>query len=210
MDEHTATTSTTTHTTATPSAARAFIERQLPVSKLSKESYKERKSNMGQTLTALGKWWGRKPLVLVRAIIQGLLLPDTDDTDADRETFLALMTMDDDGMLRRLDAMPAAKIYGMLTPREQAEYFTTEGGKLAWRRETGKLDRKSVTHRAFLRMGYDERLLYCKRPEEIDGPSPEAWQRINAHLGTQATSLAELVAELGARRFGGVPRVGDV
>ncbi|MGI9047324.1 MAG: DUF1156 domain-containing protein [Burkholderiales bacterium] len=52
--------------------APCFIETQFPVSKLSKESYKERKANYSQTLTGLGKWWGRKPLVLVRATILGL------------------------------------------------------------------------------------------------------------------------------------------
>src|SRR5205085_12380697 len=82
-------------------ATTSFIETQFPVSKLSKESYKERKAGAGQTLTGLGKWWGRKPLVLVRAAILGLLLPATDDPATDRETFLALMTMDDDGLLRR-------------------------------------------------------------------------------------------------------------
>ena len=80
---------------------RSFIEVQFPVSKLSKESYDERKAVQTQTLTGLGKWWGRKPLALVRAIILGLLLPATDDPEGDRRTFLALMTMDDDGMLRR-------------------------------------------------------------------------------------------------------------
>ena len=45
-------------------ATQAFIEAQFPVSKLSKESYKERKANYSQTLTGLGKWWGRKPLIL--------------------------------------------------------------------------------------------------------------------------------------------------
>lgn len=48
--------------------ARSFIETQFPVSKLNKESYKERKANHGQTLTGLGKWWGREPLVLVREL----------------------------------------------------------------------------------------------------------------------------------------------
>ncbi len=38
--------------------SRSFLEAQLPVSKLSKESYDERRSNQGQTLTRLGKWWG--------------------------------------------------------------------------------------------------------------------------------------------------------
>ena len=35
---------------------QSFIERQFPVSKVSKESYKERMANNGQTLTGLGKW----------------------------------------------------------------------------------------------------------------------------------------------------------
>ena len=61
----------------------SFIEKQFPVSKVSKESYKERKANNGQTLTGLGKWWGRKPLVLVRAAILGCLLPATDNPKKD-------------------------------------------------------------------------------------------------------------------------------
>ena len=58
---------------------KAFIEEQFPVSLISKESYKERKANLGQTLTGLGKWWGRKPLILVRAAIIGLLMPASDN-----------------------------------------------------------------------------------------------------------------------------------
>ncbi len=54
---------------------RTFIESQFPIARLSAESYKERKANLGQTLTGLGKWWGRKPLILVRASILGLLMP---------------------------------------------------------------------------------------------------------------------------------------
>ena len=53
--------------------APSFIETQFPVSKLSKESYKERNAKQGQTLTGLGKWWGRKPLVMVRATLLGVL-----------------------------------------------------------------------------------------------------------------------------------------
>ena len=59
----------------------SFIEKQFPVSKISKESYKERKANNGQTLTGLGKWWGRKPLVMVRAAILGSLMPASDNPD---------------------------------------------------------------------------------------------------------------------------------
>ena len=50
----------------------AFIETQFPIARLSAESYKERKANNGQTLTRLGKWWGRKPLILVRAAVREL------------------------------------------------------------------------------------------------------------------------------------------
>ena len=67
---------------------QSFIERQFPVSKVSKESYKERKSSQGQTITGLGKWWGRKPLTLVRTAILGCLLPATDNPEKDMETFL--------------------------------------------------------------------------------------------------------------------------
>jgi hypothetical protein len=45
---------------ATLTDTGSFIEAQFPVSRVSKESYKERKSNRSQTLTGLGKWWGRK------------------------------------------------------------------------------------------------------------------------------------------------------
>ena len=69
---------------------KSFIESQFPVSKISKESYKERKSAQGQTLTQLGKWWGRKPLILVRAAVLGLLLPATDNHKKDLEIFLKL------------------------------------------------------------------------------------------------------------------------
>ncbi len=82
-------------------SAVCFMETQFPVSKMSVESFKERTAKQGQTLRGLGKWWGRKPLVLCRASILGLLLPATGDPKKDREVFLRLMTMDEDGLLRR-------------------------------------------------------------------------------------------------------------
>src|SRR5215207_4652794 len=89
---------------------QSFIETQFPVSKLSKESYKERKSNNSQTLTGLGKWWGRKPLILVRATLLGLLMPASNDPVGDREIFLKLLTMDPEGLLRRFRGIPPKKI----------------------------------------------------------------------------------------------------
>jgi putative DNA methylase len=84
--------------------APAFIEQLFPVGRLSAEAYKERKAGAGQTLTALGSYWkGRKPLILVRAVVLGCLLPATDDPAADLDIFLKLMAMDDAAFGRRFD-----------------------------------------------------------------------------------------------------------
>lgn len=45
----------------------AVIETQFPIARLSAQACKEREANNGQALTRLGKWWGRKPLILLRA-----------------------------------------------------------------------------------------------------------------------------------------------
>lgn len=191
-------------------APRSFIEVQFPVSKLSKESYNERKAAAGQTLTGLGKWWGRKPLVLVRGIILGLLLLVTDKSEKDREVFLALMTMDDDGFLRRLQRpIPAKDVYDLLPPHDRRTAFEVRGNTVRWRSGLSQEDRRHFQIRARRGMNYDRKLESCLRPEEIDGPSSEAWEGINAHLGTTASTLPELVRELGERRWGRAPRVGD-
>lgn len=154
----------------------AFIETQFPIARLSAESYKERKANNSQTLTRLGKWWGRKPLILVRASILGMLMPASDDPKRDREIFLKTLTMDEDGAWERC--------------------------KPAVRRKLGR--------DAFDALPYAERIKHCERPENVAGPSEAAWAEINAHLGTKAASLPELVEQLGQRAFGHTPRVGDV
>ena len=197
---------------ANPATCLSFIETQLPVSRLSKESYKERKANYSQTLTGLGKWWGRKPLVMVRAVILGLLMPASADPRKDREVFLALLTMDEEGLRRRKTRnIPLKEVWRWLTPSEHAEWFAEGGGpeRPKLRKRTNAAARVRLQRLVFDRMGYDEKLKWCDRPEQIDGPSPEAWKAINAHLGTSAASLPALVRELGERRFGRAPRVGD-
>ena len=196
----------------TSPAPTSFIETQFPVSRLSKESYKERKANNSQTLTGLGKWWGRKPLVMVRAVILGLLMPASPDPQKDRRVFLALMTMDDDGLRRRKRRnIPLKEVHARLTPEERGEWFIpdVDPNRPKYRKGVKRADKKRLQLVVFDRMSYDEKLKWCDRPEQIDGPSEEAWQTINAHLGTSATSLPDLVRELGERRFGRVPRVGD-
>lgn len=154
---------------------QSFIETQFPIARLSAESYKERKANNGQTLTRLGKWWGRKPLVLVRAAILGMLMPASSNAKKDREIFLKILTMDDAGAWER--CKPAAK--------------------------------RKTSQDAFSSLPYAERIADCERPENVEGPSPSAWVDINAHLGTKANSLPELVEQLGQQIFGHIPRVGD-
>ncbi|MCX7411764.1 MAG: DUF1156 domain-containing protein [Planctomycetales bacterium] len=190
----------------------SFIETQFPVSKMSVESYAERRANQSQTITGLGKWWGRKPLVLCRATILGLLLPATDNPPKDRDVFLRLMTMDDDGMLRRKSVnMTAKDLFSRLPPGDRARYFEpgSNDEKAKLKRGLSQDDKNELQRRVFQSLSHDERLEYCDRPEQIDGPSPASWVIINSHLGTRASSLPELVAELGERRFGHVLRVGD-
>ena len=195
--------------------ARCLMEHQFPVSKVSMESYKERKANYSQTLTGLGKWWGRKPLVLVRATLLGLLLPASDDPVKDREIFLKLMTMDEEGLLLRKDkSISQARLLEELRkmpPSVQTRFLDPETPPENPRlnRRLSREEKAELQRLVFERMPYSEKLQYCLRPEQIEGPSPETWKEINSHLRTDATNLTELVQELGQRRFGHRPRVGD-
>ncbi|WP_158907935.1 anti-phage-associated DUF1156 domain-containing protein [Rectinema subterraneum] len=187
-----------------------FIEIQFPIARLSAESYKERKAGSGQTLTGLGKWWGRKPLILVRASLLGLLMPASGDPEKDRQIYYKILTMDEDGLWRRkTKTMSAANIAQRLEPREYEGLIERRGGTASWVRGVTKADKNRLERIAFARLPYEEKLAYCCRPEEIEGPSPEAWMDINAHLGTSAHSLPELFEQLSQKAFGHRARVGD-
>src|SRR6056297_2915371 len=85
--------------------APALIEKVFPAQKVSFEAQRERKAGAGQTLTALGSYWkGRKPLILVRAIVLGILLPRTEDEEQDLLVFEKLMAFDSGGLARRVFA----------------------------------------------------------------------------------------------------------
>lgn len=209
----------------------AFIETQFPIARLSAESYKERKAGASQTLTGLGKWWGRKPLILVRASILGMLMPASSNPQKDREIFLKILTMDDEGTWQRCKGeIPAAAWREAASPIMQDEYFGARGFKQGisdeekaevcaqiWealsterQRALDAQRRRPVPDRArFDAMPYADRIKHCERPENVAGPSATAWCEINAHLGTAASSLVELVEQLGQRTFGHTPRVGD-
>lgn len=190
----------------------SFIEKQFPVSKVSKESYKERKANNGQTLTGLGKWWGRKPLILVRAAILGCLMPCSDNPKADMDIFLKILSMDNDGLIdRKQKSLSAKELYEIAQGNKHFrqflnEWFEVDGAKVKIRNGQDKND---IEMRLFKTLGYDDKLKYCVRPEQLETLRKDSWNAINHHLGTSAKSLNELVEQLSMQRYGRLITVGD-
>jgi len=220
--------------TVTPFALRdvpALIERLLPVQKLSAEAYKEQMAVHGKTLTALGSYWkGRKPLILNKACVLGCLLPATDDWARDLEIFEKLMAMDDESFVIRWKHRPRPiEILATLSIGRIADYFAVEPEgilpptapvdwskpeykrvKVAWREDITELERRRLEVEMLPRLSYRDRVDEAKRPEEVmDTVHDHIWDAVNAHLGTSAQTLPELVDQLGVMRFGHRPRVAD-
>jgi putative DNA methylase len=207
-----------TTTTLTPLAlkdAPALIETVFPAQKVSFESQSERKAVAAQTLTGLGSYWkGRKPLILVRAIVLASLLPPTDDAEADLALFEKLMAFDGESLARRAlaaNAYSATSLQEMIPISDPERYF---GGR-GWRRDITDDDKLILYRQALATLSnYEEKASVGKRPEEVDQDWLYApvWPEINrhyAHLGVCVTSLPELVEQLGILRYGHRPRVGD-
>ena len=191
--------------------APALIETVFPAQKVSYEAQTERKAVQSQTLTGLGSYWkGRKPLILVRAIVLGSLLPQTSDAEIDLEIFEKLMAFDDEGLARR------AVVQGALKPKEIAalielsdpwHYFKASlrhsgltGGEIrdwtfpidaddedihiTWRRGISDDEKIEVYRKVIASFGnYEAKAGICKRPEEIDQKWLFApiWKQINSH-----------------------------
>jgi putative DNA methylase len=129
--------------------APSFIERQFPVGRLSAEAYKERKAGAGQTLTALGSYWkGRKPLILVRAVVLGCLLPATEDAATDLDIFLKLMAMDDSAFGRRFDG--GAATFARLFPAYAGLVTEERGRRWMWRDDLLEHERQLRVAEAFV------------------------------------------------------------
>lgn len=162
----------------------SLIEHLFPVQKISAESFKEQMAGAGKTLTALGSYWkGRKPLILNKACILGLLLPATDNSLIDLEIFELLMGMDRESLEYRLQ----------VKNDKASRFFLAQ--------------EVSVSNNA----PYVEWVKTASRPEECgDELYSHIWQRVNAHLGTTAFTFPELVEQMGIARFGHRPRVADV
>ncbi len=190
-----------------------MIEAAFPAQKISFEAQRERKAGAGQTLTALGSYWkGRKPLILVRAIVLGSLLPQTDDPEKDLEIFEKLMAFDEGGLARRALENNAFKPDDMarsLALDDPWMYFTykiqalgpsagevshrrfpldpgKEGIRIRWRKECTEVMKLDLYARMLAHLpDYETRAALCKRPEELDQTAlfSPIWPAVNAHLG---------------------------
>ncbi|KOX56112.1 DNA methylase [Streptomyces purpurogeneiscleroticus] len=192
--------------------APSLIERLWPAQKISVEAQKERKAVHGQTLTGLGSYWkGRKPLVLVRACVLGALLPSTGDDEADLAVFETLMGMADDQIIDRFKeriSVEEIKKYG--TSFQQAALLQAEGESYSLKVQPKEV-REKLMAGVMARMPYDVRVQKLLRPEQVAELSltGSRMNHVNAHLGTNARDIQELVQELGYRRFGRSPKVMD-
>jgi adenine-specific DNA methylase len=174
----------------------ALIEAVFPAQKVSVEAQRERQAGPAQTLTSLGSYWkGRKPLILVRAILLGCLLPQSEDTERDLEIFERLLAFDDAGLARR------ALVQNAIKPKDIAlrieldrpwDYFaysiknsaltseivdtwlfpleaTVEGISVRWRRDIDESARLSIFSKYLATYdSYSAKSALCKRPEEVD------------------------------------------
>lgn len=194
--------------------APALIETVFPAQKVSFEAQRERKANLGQTLTGLGSYWkGRKPLILVRSIVLGSLLPKTDDAEQDLELFEALLGFDIQGLGRRAvpqNALKPTEIARMISLRNPWDFFSykilegsdlreedvdiswfpmeaeEKGLKLSWKRGISDAAKADIYALALATLPtYEERSLLCKRPEELDQAFLLApvWMKVSARLG---------------------------
>ena len=82
--------------------------------------------------------------------------------------------------------------------------------KPRWRLGVSKATRTAKLGEWLATLPYAKRLAFCYRPDECPVDLHTAiWDEVNAHLGTTARSLAELVEQLGIMRFGHRPRAAD-
>lgn len=192
-------------------ASPGLIEAVYPAQKISFEAQKERKAGPGQTLTSLGSYWkGRKPLILVRSVVLGTLLPQTEDTEKDLEIFEMLMGFDIESLAKRAliqNDIKLAEIAARIQLHDPWDYFSHNvkvtddsfnevdnlefpinihalGLKLRWRRDIEENEKLAI-YREYLETlnGYEAKASLCKRPEEVDQDwlYSHIWSSVNRH-----------------------------
>ena len=189
-----------------------LIQAVFPAQKVSFEAQSERKAVAAQTLTGLGSYWkGRKPLILVRAIVLGSLLPQTDDSEKDLEIFEKLMAFDDHGLARRALAQNDLKpkqIAACINLSNPWSYFSftgsnelpandrlltlecpfdaeKEGISIRWARDISEDAKLQLIEKVLAELPtYEEKAGFCKRPEDVhqEWLYRPIWPEVNAHL----------------------------
>ena len=193
----------------------ALIETIFPAQKISFEAQTERKALIAQPLTRLSSYWkGRKPLILVRAIVLGCLLPSTGDPEQDLELFEKLMAVDEEGLARRALKKSGFKVGDLADAIEESETSRFFSNK-SWKRDVADEEKLEVFHSKLASLGaYEDKAKNIGRPDEIDpewlyAPVWETVNRLYARWGVHARSIVELVEQLGILRYGHRPKVGD-
>ena len=191
--------------------APALIEAVFPAQKVSAEAQRERKAGPAQTLPSIGSYWkGRKPLILVRAIVLGSLLPQTGNKEKDLEIFEMLMAFDLMSLAKRALIQNALKPTDFATSlslcnpwdyflhniKPENERFNevikmefpfnpdSEGLKLRWRRDITENEKLDLIQQYFGNIdGYEAKSLLSKRPEEVDQVwlYQHVWHSVNSH-----------------------------
>lgn len=158
----------------------ALIEHLFPVQKISAESFKEQMAGSGKTLTALGSYWKGRKPLILN---KACILG-------------ALLPVTDDPLK---DLQIFELLMGMDSRTIQKRIEATLPAS------------KQDSVGEYLVLPYNEQVRQAKRPEELpDSLFSHVWSRVNAHLGTAASSFPELVEQIGVARFGRRPRVADV
>jgi len=158
----------------------AFIEHLFPVQKISAESFKEQEARQSKTLTPLGSFWKGRKPLFLN-----------------KACIIGSLMPISENLLKDLELFEL--LMGMDTQTMQ-------------HRIEAKLpvSRKDQVGE-FLILPYNNQVENAKRAEELDESIfLHIWSRVNAHLGTSATSFPALIEEMGNARFGHRPRVADV
>ena len=158
----------------------ALIEHLFPVQKISAESFKEQMANTGKALTALGSYWKGRKPLILN-----------------KACILGSLLPATDNPLKDLEIFEL--LMGM------------DGQSMEKRIEATLPASKRDNVGEYLVLPYNEQVRQAKRPGELtDSLFSHIWPRVNAHLGTSASSFPELVEQIGIARFGHRPRVADV
>ncbi|MEO1017032.1 MAG: DUF1156 domain-containing protein, partial [Pseudomonadota bacterium] len=201
--------------------APALIEAVFPAQKISFEAQRERSAGGAQTLPVLGAYWkGRKPLILVRAIVLGCLLPQTDDLDKDLDLYEKLMGIDNEGLARRAlaqNSVKAKEITSLISLENPWHYFEHNLDRkspifsqleaayfpltseirdriiIRWKRDLSAIDKLQIYRKLVESLpSYEEKASLAKRPEEVDQSwlYEPVWESVERHLSKWGVSAS--------------------